>query len=485
LLAGPGAADTGSGEIPSPPPGLALEGELGRGGMGRVFRARHLKLERPVAVKFLPPDLVADPVFEERFEREARLLARLSHPNIVGVHDFGVTDDGSSYLVMELVSGGTLSDRLPLAPQDAVRVALDLCAGLAYAHDKGMVHRDVKPANVLFDDQGRAKLADFGIARLVDLAGAGDPLTSPSQVVGTPDYMAPEARAGGQPDPRTDLFAVGILLHQMITGRLAPASGIARRGPMDGVPEPIAAVIRRATAPNPRDRPANAGDLSALLSAARDAVHGAPTRPTAARPAPEPLPPDELSWQRAAALALAGATAIALYALLISVTPRIMDPGDHVPFIVLGADRLPDGRLFTRARFEVWPTLAAAGAFALAFAAYGLLRRHWRHAGLDVPTPDRPLPGTSGILRLAFVLNGLFVARLGLERTAASGIVTYVPVIGGVLELVMVYRVWLAVLEARRTSRPLRRETLLWVGLLLSLLPPAVSLLQMLSGRGP
>jgi eukaryotic-like serine/threonine-protein kinase len=468
LSPAPDGADT----TPTAPPGLALENELGRGGMGRVFRARHLRLERPVAVKFLPPELAADPVFEDHFRREARLLAKLSHPHIVAVYDSGVTEDGGSYLVMELMAGGTLAERLPLPAPQALRITLELCEGLGYAHDKGMVHRDVKPANVLFDERGRAKLADFGIARVVDPADASHHVTRPSLVIGTPEYMAPEARRGAPPDPRMDLFALGVMLEEMIAGA----------GLIEALPAPIATVVLRATAADPRNRPANAAELAAMLRAAQAALPAVPDR---GELAPSPLPPDEVSWQRAVALVLAGATAISLYAFLVSVTPRTHDAGDHLPYTVFGAVLLPDGRVFTRARFEIWPTLAAAGAFAFAVASYGLLRRHWRHAGLDDPRPDVRIPATAGVVKMAALLNAIMVARIALEWMGARAAVTYVPVLGGVLELVMVHKVWMVVLEARRTSRPLGRERLLWIGLALSLLPPLVSFVRMMSGRAP
>jgi hypothetical protein len=473
--------------MPAPPPGLALQAEIGRGGMGRVFRARHLKLDRSVAVKFLPPELAADPAFEARFSREARALARLAHPHVVGVHDFGITDAGESYLVMELVAGGTLAERLPLPAREAVRVALQICDGLAYAHQHGLVHRDVKPENILFDGDGRAKIADFGIARLTepDDEGAAAPLTRPSLVMGTPAYMAPEARAGAPPDPRMDVFAMGVLIHQMITARLPDGS-------LAGLPAPLAAVVRQAIAPDARDRWPGAAALGVALGAARAQLpdtRSSESRPPAetrfARSPAPPLSADERSWQRAVALALAGATAVALYAFLMSVTPKVVDPGDTLSFVVFGTEPRPDGRILTRARFETWPTLAAAGAFALALAAYGLLRRHWRHAGLELPAPDRPLAASRAVLKMGLALDALFVARIAVERAGGRAAATYVPVLGGVLELAMVYLVWMAVLEARRTGRLLRREPALWVGLALSLLPPFVSFVRMLAGHPP
>jgi eukaryotic-like serine/threonine-protein kinase len=451
---------------PAAPPGLALEEEIGRGGMGRVFRARHLRLERPVAVKFLPPELAADPAFEARFAREARALALLSHPHVVGVHDFGTTEAGDSYLVMELVPGGTLADRLPLPAAQAARVAAEICDGLAYAHAKGIVHRDIKPENVLFSDDGRAKVADFGIARLSE--PTGQPLTRPSLVLGTPAYMAPEARAGVPPDPRMDVFAVGVLLAQMITGRLPD-------GNLDALPRPLAALVERATATDPRRRP-SAAEL-------RDALAGLPL--LAPGPADE-LPAEEQSWMRAVALTLAGATAVALYAFLVSVTPKVLAPGEALPFVVLGEERLPDGRVATQARFETWPTLAAAAAFAAALAAYGLLRRHWRHAGIEVTTPERPLRATASVVRVALLILALFVGRLILLATGITPVgAPYVPVLGGTLELVMVYLTWMAVLEAQRTRRPLRREPLLWAAVAVSLVPPVISIGRIMIGLPP
>jgi serine/threonine-protein kinase len=469
-------ADDPVDDRPDAPPGVALEEEIGRGGMGRVFRGRQLRLDRPVAVKFLPPDLSTDPDFEVRFEREARALARLSHRGIVGVHDFGTTAAGDSYLVMELVPGGTAAARIPLSPAEAVRVAADVCEGLAFAHAAGIVHRDIKPENVLFGADGRAKIADFGIARIVDPGAATGALTRPSLVMGTPAYMAPEARAGAPPDPRMDVFAVGVLVYQLVTGRLPNAA-------LDGLPPPLAPVVRRATAADPAARWSSAAELGAALAAAAAALPA--DAAGAATPRVAPLAPEEQSWQRAVALVLAGATAVAIYALLASVTPRTLDVGDTLPFVTFGAEPRPGGRVFTRARFETWPVLAAAGAIALALGAYGLIRRHWRHAGVDLPAPDRPLPATRPLLGLAAVIVAVFFVRLALDRSGASQASSYVPVLGGVLELAVVYLFWMGVLEGRRTGRGLRREPLFWLALGLSLFPPLVSFARMLAGRAP
>jgi serine/threonine-protein kinase len=280
--------------------------------------------------------------------------------------------------------------------------------------------------------------------------------------------MAPEARAGVPPDPRMDVFAVGVLLAQMITGRLPD-------GNLDALPRPLATLVERATATDPRRRP-TAAEL-------RDALAG--LRLLAPAPADE-LPAEEQSWMRAVALTLAGATAVALYAFLVSVTPKVLAPGEALPFVVLGEQRLPDGRVATQARFETWPTLAAAAAFAAALAAYGLLRRHWRHAGIEVATPERPLRATASVVRVALVILALFVGRLILLATGITPVgAPYVPVLGGTLELVMVYLTWMAVLEAQRTRRPLRREPLLWAAVAVSLVPPVISIGRIMIGLPP
>jgi serine/threonine-protein kinase len=197
------------------------------------------------------------------------------------------------------------------------------------------------------------------------------------------------------------------------------------------------------------------------------------------------LPADQQSLVRAVALTLASATAVSLYVLLLSVTPRTLEPNEALPLAIFEGQRLADGRLATRARFETWPTLWAAAAWAVAFVAYGLLRGHWRRVGLDASTPDQPLVSVRPVVRMAFVLNALFVVHLLLERTTLHSFVIYIPILGGILELGMVYLVWVAVLEALRTARPLRREPWLWLATVVSLIPPAISSLRVLHGSQP
>jgi serine/threonine-protein kinase len=433
-------------------PGLEIDAELGRGGMGRVFSARHAALGRDVAVKLLSLEVAADATFRARFEREARTLARLDHPGIVRVHDFGTTADGEPYLVMEMVKGGTLAERLPLPTGHAIETALELCSALAHAHEAGVVHRDIKPANVLVGDDRRVKLTDFGIARM--LAQPGSNLTETSIVFGTPSYMSPEARSGAKPDPRMDVFSLGVMLHEMTTGKL----------PLDDsslVPRALAAIIARATALDPERRTATVQKLARELEAVR-----------LGRGDEDALPPEDATWVFAVAILLSVATAVAIYALVASFTPRIIPDSEALPLVAFGAERLADGRVFTLARFEVWPMLGAALAGALALAAYGLLLGHFRRAGLDIAEPNRKLDGTRRVFNFGVFVLALGFVREGLVKAGAPIIASYMPVIGGVLEFIMLHRFWTAVLEARRKRRPLVKEPLLWIGLVLALLPP-------------
>jgi len=194
---------------------------LGRGGMGVVYKARQRSLDRVVALKILAPEKEKAPQFAERFSREARTLAKLNHPNIVTVHDFGETN-GMFYLVMEFVDGVNLRQLLRdrrLAPEEALGIVPPVCQALQYAHDQGIVHRDIKPENLLLDKQGRVKIADFGIAKILGRSepGAGET----REVLGTPQYMAPEqVQQPQRVDHRADIYSLGIVLYEMLTGEL-------------------------------------------------------------------------------------------------------------------------------------------------------------------------------------------------------------------------------------------------------------------------
>ncbi len=200
-------------------PQYEIESILGRGGMGAVYKGRQAALDRPVAIKLLPAEVAADPEFVARFQREARTLARLQHPGIVLVHDFGQTAEGHLYFVMEFVDGTDLYKIIHgpgLECVQALEIVAQICDALQYAHTQGVVHRDIKPANVILTQDGRTKLADFGLARPLD-DGSGA-FTRSNVVMGTPDYMAPEALAG-EADHRADLYSLGVMLYEMLTGK--------------------------------------------------------------------------------------------------------------------------------------------------------------------------------------------------------------------------------------------------------------------------
>jgi serine/threonine protein kinase len=279
---------------------------IAKGGMAEVWEAVDDILGRPVAVKILHPHLAADESFRERFRREAIAAARLAHPSIVATYDTG-TDDGITFIVMELVEGKTLRQTLnelgPLPPGRAVHIAAQVAAALHYAHNAGIVHRDVKPANILVCPDGRLKVADFGIAKAVedsepDRPSPADALTSTGTIVGTAQYLAPEQVDGRPVDARTDVYALGVVLYEMLCGR-PPFTGdtdmavalkhvttdpLAPRQVRGGIPRGLESVVLRAMAKAPEARYQSAAELqTALLStdlAAEEETHvAAPLRP--------------------------------------------------------------------------------------------------------------------------------------------------------------------------------------------------------------
>lgn len=258
-----------------------LDEPIGRGGMAAVWRATDTVLARPVAVKRLHAGLVADEEHRERFRREALMVARLSHPNLVHVLDRG-EDGGGPYLVLELVEGEDLKSRLrregPMAPEDAARVCAQVALALAYAHGQGLVHRDIKAQNVLLSEDGPAKLADFGIARMVG-AEAEAGLTRTDMLLGSADYLSPEQANGQVLDSRSDIYSLGIVLFECLTatlpyvgeGFVAVAMKHCSEPPPDprsvlaDVPDWLAEVVLRATQKDPADRYLNAAAMASAL----------------------------------------------------------------------------------------------------------------------------------------------------------------------------------------------------------------------------
>ena len=234
---------------------------LGVGGMAEVFDGFDERLHRPVAVKLLKPAMAAQPEVRGRFEDEARAAARLTHPNVVAVYDTG-EDGGAPFIVMERLPGETLAARLasgPVDPRWLRRVAGDVLQALQAAHGAGIVHRDIKPGNVLIAADGCAKVADFGIAKSMEGTAA---ITGANLVIGTPAYLAPE-RLDGQPATvRSDLYSLGVVLYEALTGTKPPP---VVWGALAGAPADLVSAVRRAMATDPADRFASAADMAAVL----------------------------------------------------------------------------------------------------------------------------------------------------------------------------------------------------------------------------
>lgn len=261
--------------------------QIGQGGMATVYRALDTRLDRDVAVKMIRKSAFSAEMLERvlaRFEREAKSLARMSHPNILKVHDYG-EHDGSPYLVLEYLPGGTLKQRLgqPIGWAETLRLLLPVARGLAYAHGRGIIHRDVKPANILITESGEPMLTDFGIAKLLETED-GQTLTGSGVGIGTPEYMAPEQGMGHGVDARVDIYSLGIVLYEMITGRKpytadTPMAVVLKQmtdplpRPRDAVPdlpENIERLLIRSLAKKPEDRFASMDDMASAMQSCLD-----------------------------------------------------------------------------------------------------------------------------------------------------------------------------------------------------------------------
>lgn len=327
-----------------------IEERLAVGGMGAVYVANDERLGRRVALKVLKEELAHDPRFVERFRREARAAGGLSHPNVAGVYDFGEHGE-RYYMVMELAQGRdlarTLREQGPLSSERAARIASQIARALAHAHAAGVVHRDVKPANVIVDEADRVKVTDFGIAR-----AAGDStLTATGSVLGTAHYLSPEQAGGSEVGPASDIYSLGIVLYEMLTGSLPftgdSAVAVAMRHISDDVPPPSALVagipgglddvVARATAKEPGARFAGTAAMAEAIESAM--------RPTAEAAGPAamagaetevmdqtvwPIPGTRWDPQRLGRMVLIGFAVLALIAFSLLLL-RLRDAGDKQP----------------------------------------------------------------------------------------------------------------------------------------------------------
>jgi serine/threonine protein kinase len=292
--------------------------------MATVYLGYDSDLDRPVAIKVLAENLAGDEAFRRRFLREARLSARLSHPNVVRVYDAGEQADGRPYIVMELVDGETLAEVLrqrgPLPADETAALAVQACRGLAHAHAAGLVHRDVKPQNLLLQRDGTLKVADFGIAR----AAEGTALTQAGTVLGTAAYLSPEQALGQEATPAADVYSLGAVLYELLTGRppyeldsLADLAAKQAEGAITpvselapGVPPRVEDAVMRSLARNPAYRPASAHELARELEPAG----------TATAPLPRPRRGRRGPW-------IALAAVLALAAILLGIALATRDSG--------------------------------------------------------------------------------------------------------------------------------------------------------------
>jgi serine/threonine protein kinase len=262
--------------------GYEVESVVGAGGMGILYRARQLRLDRPVALKLVESEVARDPVVRERLRREARMVAALDHPNVVPLYEAG-EEDGSVYIVTRWVDGtelGTLlAEQGPLSPERAARTAAQIGAALEVAHEQGLVHRDVKPSNVILTPEDHAYLTDFGLAKRAETAAG---LTGADRMLGTVDYVAPEQIEGDDPDARGDVYSLGCVLYETLAGEAPFASeqgGMAKmwaqvnaeppplRGRRADVSPALDDVVKRAMAKSPGERPTAAGFRRSVLAA--------------------------------------------------------------------------------------------------------------------------------------------------------------------------------------------------------------------------
>jgi len=281
---------------------------LGRGGMGAVYKAKQTALDRLVAIKLLPLEISVDQDFADRFVREARAMAKLHHPNIITVFDFGTTSEGHLYFAMEYVEGANLADmihQVGLEPGQALSIVEQICTALGYAHSKGIVHRDIKPANVMVDTEGQVKVADFGLARLTDPGAEQMGHTMTGTVMGTPDYMAPEQMKGMNVDHRADIYSLGVMVYEMLC-REVPRGIFQPPSVRTGCDTRIDEIVVKAMQQAPDHRYQSTQEMKTDVVTARsavvapeagDAVSGAgaalppPRRPSPPSPPKPPGPP--------------------------------------------------------------------------------------------------------------------------------------------------------------------------------------------------
>lgn len=398
--------------------------KVGQGAMGTVYRARHKYLDRIVAIKFLIEPLGAGDDYHDGMDVEGHALGLLDHPNIVAVHDLR-QESGHTYIVMEYVDGRRLADDLPLPLPRALKVADQMCDALSHGHRRGVVHGDIKPENILLDATGRVKISDFGVARLVGaetLAAA----VAGSPVGGTRAYMAPEVVAGSAPDARTDVYAVGVVLHEMLTGH--------RPDSARGIEGPLAKMLQKALHPDPAARFTTIEDLRRELARTLD------------QPLAHAASGSDRRFIHLAAAGLAVASAVGLQSGSY-VIRRAISGSNPEPFWELGE-----------------PTTMLLGALVAVLATLLAAATRWRQREVGAAPRGYETEGQEWMALSAtgaILLAGL-QAALG-RYPAADPQWLHLP--SSLAKLVALYWMWVGLLDAHRILQPTAGRLVLGLGL--------------------
>ncbi len=412
---------------------------VGAGGMGEVYRAHDPRLGRDVAIKVIPASFASDPDRVRRFEQEARAAAALTHPNILAVHDVG-TFESAPYIVSELLAGVTLRERMggsALPVRKATDIAVQIAHGLAAAHAKGIVHRDLKPENIFITDDGHVKILDFGLAKLIEVTPVSSHSvatrqadTHPGAIMGTAGYMSPEQLRGQAVDHRSDLFAFGAVLYELLAGTRAfrgetsmdVATAILKEDPADlpaaerHIPPALTRIVDRCLEKNPASRFQSAGDLAFAL----EALSGSQAGMTEAMPVATTAPPRRRSWAIVAAIAVA-AGAVVMYGLTrwMQPAPDQLEPTSFPLTLPAGVSLVS-----TSGASSPGPLAISPNGRMIAMLAIGKdgARTIWVRA-LNAVTP-RQLPGTENALSPFWSPDSrylAFFANRKLKRVDVSG----------------------------------------------------------------
>lgn len=464
-------------------PQLELLEFIGQGGMGYVYRARQRQLDRQVALKILPVTTGNDPTFVERFIREGRLLARLNHPNIVSVYDFGQSGD-LCFLVMEYVDGVNLRQAMRsgrFSPREALAIVPSICEALQYAHEQGVLHRDIKPENILLDARGRVKIADFGIAKLVGDQTSDFTLTASGVRLGTPHYMAPEqVESPSEVDHRADIYSLGVVFYELLTGEL-PLGRFAPPSAKADLDARVDEIVLRALAKERELRQQSAGEVKTQVEEVQ--THTPSTHET-----PSGLHPERLSTT-APQSGVRLAPEHQSYALLGMGALLVVLLADLIPLLRVSVGTV--GSFVAESGLLGW----ALGIASLGFVA-AVARLSWLYRTVLLePFGVLSLPGSQGtaVRITANTLYGILAARLALQGVLYGGLtlgtVGWALRSNPVFSLVMLFALIVLGLQIhRRYQRPdelqtptsgpawlVRTSWLFLAGGLLSLLPTLLS----------